>query len=77
MNRTPREHVRARLALPIRHLDCAGAVPGIERHLRAVPGVTSVYVNPVTELAYVDFDADRCDELALRAALARSGHGDG
>ena len=28
----------------------------IERALRRVPGVLDAYVNPVTELAYVDYD---------------------
>ena len=52
----------------------AAAVP-IEHALRAVPGVTHVYVNPVTEMAYVRYDQDRCDERTLRAALDDLGHG--
>ena len=61
-------------AVPIRQLGCAEAAPGIERELRAVPGVTRVYVNPVTEMAYVEYDADQCDETTLRASLIRAGY---
>ena len=60
--------------VPIRQLGCADAAPGIQRELRAVPGVTRVYVNPVTEMAYVECDADQCDESTLRASLIRAGY---
>ena len=62
------------LALPIRELGCAGAAPGIARALRDVPGVTLVNVNPVTEMAYVEYDSVRCDENVVRAALDRTGY---
>ncbi|MEW5919212.1 MAG: heavy metal-associated domain-containing protein [Gemmatimonadota bacterium] len=61
-------------ALPIRDLGCADAAPVIERVLRDVPGVTRVYVNPVTEMAYIEYDAERCGEVALRSALRRAGY---
>ena len=63
-------------AVPIRQLGCAAAAPAIERELRAVPGVTRVYVNPVTEMAYLEYDADQCDEATLRASLIRAGYDD-
>lgn len=61
--------------LPIRELGCAAAAPAIEQALRDVPGVTVVYVNPVTEMAYVQFDAEQCGEPELRATLERAGYG--
>lgn len=45
----------------------------VEREVRRVPGVTSVYVNPATEKAYVDCDPDRCTPEELTAAVARAG----
>ena len=64
-------------ALPIYNLGCAGGAAGtVERLLRGVPGVTRVYVNPVTEMAYVEYDGERCDERQLTAALERSGYDD-
>ena len=62
------------LALPIRELGCAGAARGIEHALRDVPGVTLVNVNPVTEMAYVEYDSLHCDENALSAVLDRAGY---
>lgn len=57
----------------------AGSTQTVERVLRDVPGVLRVYANPVTEAAYVEYDAERCSEgdlvralesLDLRAVLA-------
>ena len=62
------------VVLPIRDLGCADAAPTIERVLRNVPGVTRVYVNPVTEMAYVEYESERCGEVALRSALDRAGY---
>ena len=62
------------LALPIRELGCAGAAPGIARALRDVPGVSLVNVNPITEMAYVEYDPTRCSENTVRAALDRMGY---
>lgn len=63
------------VTLPIRELGCAAAAPAIEQALRHVPGVTLVYVNPVTEMAYVQFDAEQCGEPELRATLERAAYG--
>lgn len=63
------------VALPIRELGCAANAPGIEHTLRKVPGVSRVYVNPVTEMAYVEYDPSVCDEAAVAAALRRAGFG--
>lgn len=45
----------------------------VEREIRRVPGVTSAYVNPATEKAYVDYDSDRCAPESLMAAIERAG----
>ena len=41
----------------------------IEKSLRDVPGALRVRVNTSMETAYVEYDADRCDEGALRKAV--------
>ena len=45
----------------------------IEKALREVPGVLRAYVNPATEAAYVDYDADRCAEKDLERAIESVG----
>jgi cation transport ATPase len=41
-----------------------------------MPGVTDVYVNPATEMAYVEYDDDCCSRTRLAAALeVRRGSG--
>ena len=42
-----------------------GSAQTLEQALREVPGVRRAYVNPVTEAAYVDFDADQCTDADL------------
>jgi len=37
--------------------------------LQEVPGVLRAYVNPVTEAAYVEYDADHCSEADLERAV--------
>lgn len=51
----------------------AGSIQTIEHALRQVPGVVRVYVNPVTEAAYVEYDPDSCTEAALVAAIQSIG----
>jgi copper chaperone CopZ len=63
------------LRIPLYELDCASlSAATIERALAATPGVSRAYVNPVTELAYVDIDAASCDEAALITAIERAGY---
>lgn len=64
-----------RATLPLETLGCAAARVPIEHALRAVPGVTHVFVNPVTEMAYVEYNPERCDEHTLRVTLAELGYG--
>lgn len=58
-------------------LDDAGCGGGsahvIERALGEVPGVLRAYVNPVTEAAYVEYDAERCAAKDLEAAIESVG----
>ena len=63
---------RAHATLPLSSLGCTGAGT-LEKALREIPGVLRVYVNPVTEMAYVEYDRERCDERALAVALERDG----
>ena len=64
-----------RTTLPLDTLGCAAAAVPVEHVLRAVPGVTQVFVNPVTEMTYIEYDPDQCDEHTLRAALDELGYG--
>ena len=45
----------------------------LESVLRGLPGVLRADVNPATEAAYVEFDADRCSEADLTAAVESLG----
>lgn len=61
--------------IPLRPLECS--VTGravVERALLEVPGVLVAYVNPVTEMAYVEFDPARCTAPDVAAAVARTGY---
>ena len=50
-----------------------GTAHSLARALRNVPGVTRVYVNPATEAAYVEFDADVCTDDDLVHAVESLG----
>ena len=63
-----------RATLPILGFGCAGSGALIvERALARVPGVISVHVNPVTEMAYVRFNDSRCVLRALTRAIESTG----
>ena len=55
-------------------LTCAGEAPGLERCLRRVAGVEQASVNPLTEEAYITFDPNRFQPLALISAIERAGY---
>ena len=75
MDTSQENHRKLRFStLPIRALGCAADAAGIDDVLHKVPGVTRVYLNPVTEMAYIEYDADRCTETTLRSALDRAGY---
>ncbi len=63
-----------RITLPIYGLTCQGSGSiVIEQALLQVTGVRNAYVNPVTEMAYVEFDPSRCNPEQLAAVIEQSG----
>lgn len=52
-----------------------GDAQTVERELARQPGVVRVYVNPLTEMAYVEYDASRCSLADLTATIRRAGYG--
>lgn len=67
--------VRRGIRIPIYDLGCgeAGATT-IERELAATDGVLRVYVNPATEMAYVDYDPARTDPWRLARVIELAGY---
>ena len=64
-----------RLTLPIAGLECgSGGAQSIERALTRLPGVKRAYVNPATEMLYVEIDPERCTRSDLVAAVERAGY---
>ena len=65
-----------RVTLPLYNLGCGGGEAlAIERAIATLPGVTQVYLNPLTEMAYVVYDPALVGQQHLRAALDRLGYG--
>ena len=63
-----------RVTVPIYGLACGGGgALTAERSLARVPGVKRAYVNPLTEMAYVEYDPAITDQAALIAALESAG----
>lgn len=63
-----------RVRVPVMGLACGGGgALGVERAIAKVPGVTSVYVNPATETAYIECDPARYDPAKLVAAIEGTG----
>ncbi|NIP60325.1 MAG: hypothetical protein GWN71_34265 [Gammaproteobacteria bacterium] len=46
----------SRIDLPAEGLTCAGDAPVLARKLEKLCGVVEAHVNPMTEIAYVDFE---------------------
>lgn len=66
----PTSQIIERLTLPIADLGCGGGgALTIERTLVRLPGVRRAYVNPLTEMAYVEMDAARCSRADLVRAI--------
>lgn len=62
--------------LPVYRLSCGGGgALTLERQLAKTPGVIRAYVNPTTEMAYVDYDPTHVDADELRGVIARAGYG--
>ena len=71
------EHI-TRLTMAIYGLGCGGGGSlAVERALRNVPGVAQVYVNPATEMAYVQCRADVTHADQLVRAVEDAGFGAG
>jgi cation transport ATPase len=65
-----------RITLPIDILGCGGSeAHAIEQALAQAPGVVYTYVNPLTEMAYVEFDPTRTTFTQLAEVIERSGYG--
>ena len=65
---------RARVTLPLADLmrDGGGALT-VERDLGEVPGVVHAYVNPSTEMAYIEYDPERTGVDRLKRAVQSAG----
>lgn len=64
----------ARLTMAIYGLTCGGGgALTIERALARLAGVMRVYVNPATEIAYVEYDPARVSWEQLAAAVEATG----
>ena len=61
-----------RLTIDIDGLACGGAL-SVERAIARLPGVSRVYVNPLTEMAYVEIDPTRVSEEQIVAAVTGLG----
>jgi cation transport ATPase len=65
-----------RITLPIYNLGCGGGeARAIEHGLTQAPGVVYVYVNPLTEMAYIEFDPIRTTLAQLAAVIEHIGYG--
>lgn len=65
-----------RMTVPIYNLSCGGGgALVVERTLAKTPGVARVYVNPATEMAYVEYDPEAVTSSAVTAAVAAAGFG--
>ena len=64
---------RKTTTIMVESVTCAATAHSIEKVLCDVPGVLRAYANPVTEAAYVEYDADRCNEADLVGAVESLG----
>jgi copper chaperone CopZ len=63
-----------RVTVPIEDLSCGGGGSlQVERALARLPGVVYTYVNPATEMAYVEYDPERVDKERMVKAVERAG----
>jgi copper chaperone CopZ len=63
-----------RVTLAIYGLSCGGGgALTVERALARLKGVRSAYVNPATEVAYVEYDPAIADAADLVRAVANAG----
>jgi len=70
-----RVDIKRGLQIPVHDLGCGGAgATTIERELATTDGVVSVYVNPATETAYVDYDPAETDAWTLARVIEQVGY---
>ena len=63
-----------RVTMAVYGLGCGGGGSlAIERALARVDGVKRAYVNPATEMAYVEYDPERASPSLFTAAIERLG----
>jgi len=63
-----------RITVPIEDLSCGGGGSlQVERALTRLPGVVYAYVNPATEMAYVEYDPERVDNAQVVKAVEQAG----
>ena len=63
-----------RITLPIDDLSCGGGGALIvERALALTPGVVYVYINPATEMAYIEYDPALSDPDRLVKVVEHAG----
>jgi len=66
---------RERVILPILGLTCGGGgALSIQQVLERSPGVIRAYVNPATEMAYIEYDPAQMDLVALQKAIDSVGY---
>lgn len=64
----------SRVTIAIFGLGCGGGGSlTVERALTKVPGVVRAYVNPATEMAYIEFNPTECSCDQLVSAIKRTG----
>jgi copper chaperone CopZ len=74
-SRASAQPLRLRATLPIVGFACGGGgALTIERLLERQPGVVRAYVNPATEMAYVEYDGSQTDVAALGKVIESAGH---
>lgn len=63
----------SRTAIPLSSQVCGGEHLTVERILSDVAGVVTALVNPVSEMAYIEYDPTLTNPDALFAVLKRAG----
>lgn len=65
---------RQRVTIPVFQLGCGGGgALTIERALARLPGVVRIYVNPATEMAYLEVDSSLITLEGVKATVEQLG----